>query len=143
MSPEARELIDTIRFDFFHAFAKVDRGLIFTVVIDFNNENNLDFLRQIQDVFHSFDREVLFVELETDLQEHLSRNRTDNRMRHKPLKRDLDWSEKDILSTSEFAQFNPEKRPEFLKEYYKINNTNLSAEETAQLILQKINIIEQ
>lgn len=143
MSPEARELIDAIRFDFFQAFAKANRGLIFTVVIDFNDENDLDFLRQIQDVFHSFDREVLFVELETDLQERLSRNRTENRMRHKPLKRNLDWSEKDILSTVEFAQFNPEKRPEFLKEYYKINNTNLSAEETAQLILQKINTIEQ
>ena len=86
VSPEARELIDTIRFDFFHAFAKADRGLIFTVVIDFNDENDLDFLRKIQYVFHSFDREVLFVELETDLQEHLSRNRTENRMRHKPLK---------------------------------------------------------
>lgn len=143
MSPEAKELIGRIRFDFFEAFAKANRGLIFTVVIDFNDESDLEFLRQIQDVFHSFDREVLFVELETDLQERLRRNRTENRLEHKPLKRDLNWSEQDILSTAEFAQFNPKTSPEFLKQYFKINNTNLSAEETAQLILQKMNKIEQ
>lgn len=141
--PISTELIRKIRMNFFEAFAKANRGLIFTVVIDFNDENDLDFLRQIQDVFHSFDREVLFVELETDLQERLLRNRTENRMKHKPLKRDLNWSEQDILFTAEFAQFNPEKSPEFLKQYIKINNTNLSAEETAQLILQKMNKIEQ
>lgn len=42
-----------------------------------------------------------------------------------------------------FAQFNSEKSPEFLKYYYKINNTKLSAYESAQLILQKMNEIEK
>ncbi|MCO4661460.1 hypothetical protein Si021_01225 [Streptococcus infantarius subsp. infantarius] len=112
-------------------------------MIDFNDSNDIDFLRQIQDVFHSFNREVLFVELETDLTERLRRNRTEHRLQCKPLKRDLEWSENDILSTMTFAQFNPEKSPEFLKYYYKINNTDLSARESAQLILQKLNDIEK
>lgn len=141
--PISTELIRKIRMNFFEAFAQSNKPLIFTVVIDFNDSNDIDFLRQIQDVFHSFNREVLFVELETDLTERLRRNRTEHRLQCKPLKRDLEWSENDILSTMTFAQFNPEKSPEFLKYYYKINNTDLSARESAQLILQKLNDIEK
>jgi adenylate kinase family enzyme len=141
--PISTELIQKIRMNFFEAFAQSNKPLIFTVVIDFNDSNDIDFLRQIQDVFHSFNREVLFVELETDLTERLRRNRTEHRLQCKPLKRDLEWSENDILSTMTFAQFNPEKSPEFLKYYYKINNTELSARESAQLILQKLNDIEK
>ena len=137
------ELIRKIRMDFFEAFAKSNQSLIFTVVIDFNDVNDIDFLKQIQDVFHSFKREILFVELETDLKERLRRNRTEHRMQCKPLKRDLEWSENDILSTVTFAQFNPERPPEFLKHYYKINNTALSVRESAQLILQKLKDIEK
>lgn len=141
--PISAELIRKIRLNFFEAFAQSNQPLIFTVVIDFNDSNDIAFLRQIQDVFHSFKREVLFVELETDLTERLRRNRTEHRLQCKPVKRDLKWSEKDILSTMTFAQFNPEKSPEFLKYYYKINNTELSARESAQLILQKLNDIEK
>lgn len=137
------ELIQKIRMNFFEAFAQGNKPLIFTVVIDFNDSNDLDFLRKIQEVFHSFKRDILFVELETDLNERLRRNRTEHRMECKPLKRDLEWSENDILSTATFAQFNPEKSPKFLKHYYKINNTDLSARESAELILQKLDEIEK
>ena len=60
------ELIRKIRMNFFEAFAQSNKPLIVTVVIDFHDSNDIDFLRQIQAVFHSFNREVLFVELETD-----------------------------------------------------------------------------
>lgn len=89
-------------------------------------------------MFFTHLREVLFVELETDLQERLRRNGTENRLQHKPLKRNLEWSEKDILDTASFANFNPKQTPENLQHYCKINNTNLPAQETAQLILEKI-----
>ena len=42
MSPEARELIDTIRFDFFEAFVKADRGLIFTVCLLYTSPSPRD-----------------------------------------------------------------------------------------------------
>lgn len=138
----ATDLIRKIRMDFFEAFAKSGKSLIFTVVIDFNDRNDLDFLRDIQDVFHTFGREVLFVELETDVEERLRRNRTEHRMNCKPIKRNVDWSEHDILSTAETAQFNPKQAPDFLKRYYQLNNTALSAQEAAQLILRKVEELE-
>ncbi|HEL1086628.1 TPA: shikimate kinase [Streptococcus equi subsp. zooepidemicus] len=143
MSSEARELIDELRLLFFKTFAKRQQSIIFTVVIDFNAPEDIAFLETLQSVFHDFDREVLFVELETDLKERLRRNKTENRLYHKPIKRHLEWSEKDILETATFANFNPEKSPESLRRYVKVNNTELSPQETAQLILQKIKEIEE
>lgn len=141
-SDVAKDLIGKIRMDFFEAFAKSGKSLIFTVVIDFNDRNDLDFLRNIQEVFHTFEREVLFVELETDVEERLRRNRTEHRMNCKPIKRNVDWSEHDILSTAETAQFNPKQAPDFLKHYYQLNNTALSAQEAAQLIVQRVKELE-
>lgn len=142
MSDEARELINAIRLKFFETAAKTNRELIFTVVIDFDDPADVAFLEDIQAIFHRWQREVLFVELETDLQERLRRNLTENRLHHKPWKRNIEWSEKDILDTAQFANFNPKQAPQQLTHYYKINNTHLSAEEVAQLIIQKMEEME-
>ncbi|WP_156021554.1 shikimate kinase [Streptococcus ruminantium] len=143
MSIEARELIDDIRLKFFETSAKTNVGLIFTIVIDFNDPVDIAFLEKIQNIFHNWKRDVLFIELETDLQERLRRNVTENRLQHKPWKRNLEWSEKDILDTVKFANFNPEKAPEQFRHYHKINNTCLAAKEVALLIVQKMKEIEQ
>lgn len=82
MSEEARELINDIRMKFFETSAKTELGLIFTVVIDFNDSADISFLENIQAIYHSRNQAVLFVELETELQERLRRNVTENRLQH-------------------------------------------------------------
>lgn len=42
-----------------------------------------------------------------------------------------------------FANFNPEFAPKQLYHYHKINNTHLSANEVAQLIIQKMEEVER
>lgn len=54
----------------------------------------------------------------------------------------MEWSESDILSTMEYARFNPKKKPKDLVHYIKINNTDLSAKATAELIRDKMEQIE-
>ena len=81
--------------------------------------------------------------METDLQERLRRNVTENRLQHKPWKRNIEWSEKDILDTMKFANFNPKFAPKQLYHYHKINNTQLTANEVALLIIQKMEELEQ
>ncbi len=93
--------------------------------------------------FSLSDQEVLFVELKTDIEERLKRNRTENRLKHKPLKRNIEWSEQDIQSTMAYAVFNPDEPAKTLTHYQKINNTQLTAAETAQLIIQKMTHIKE
>lgn len=117
--------------------------MIFTVVIDFGDSKDLALLATLQSIFVAHKQDVLFVELETSLEERLARNRTENRLKHKLFKRDIDWSEKDILTTMDFATFNSKEAPEHLHHYHKINNTNKSAQEVANEIVGIMEKIEK
>ena len=77
------------------------------------------------------------------VEERLHRNRTENRLKHKPLKRHIEVSEREILETAETLQLNSQHQPNELYHYLKINNTNLSAEEVAKQIQNKMNKIEK
>ena len=87
-----------------------------------------------------YHQEILFVELETSLEERLRRNRTENRLKYKPLKRYFEVSEREILETDKTNQLNSQKRPSGLHHYLKIDNTNLSAEEVAKQMQQTLEL---
>ena len=82
------------------------------------------------------------VELETTLEERLKRNKTANRLEHKESKRDLEWSEKDIYRSLEKYRFNskPGEGEKIFKNFYKIDNTNISAEKVAKMIKEKFEL---
>ena len=140
---EMWEFVRGITFSFLGASARNQRSVILTDVIDFSNQYQLMYLKQIQDLLDNFHQEILFVELETSLEERLRRNRTENRFKHKPLKRHIEVSEREILETAETLQLNSQHQPNELHHYLKINNTNLSAEEVAKQIKDKMNTIEK
>ena len=50
--------------------------------------------------------ESYVIELETSLEERLKRNKTANRLEHKASKRNLEWSEKDLLKSMEKYKLN-------------------------------------
>ena len=140
---EMWEFVRGITFSFLGASARNQRYVILTDVIDFSNQYQLMYLKQIQDLLNGYHQEILFVELETSLEERLRRNQTENRLKHKPLKRHIKVSEREILETAETLQLNSQHQPNELHHYLKINNTNLSAEEVAKQIQDKMNTIEK
>ena len=140
---EMWEFVRGITFSFLGASARNQRSVILTDVIDFSNQYQLMYLKQIQDLFNDYHQEILFVELETSLEERLRRNRTENRLKHKPLKRHIEVSEREILETDKTNQLNSQKQPSALHHYLKIDNTNLSAEEVAKQIQEKMKTIEK
>ena len=142
-SEEMWEFVRGITFSFLGASVRNQRSVILTDVIDFSNQYQLMYLKQIQDLLDNFHQEILFVELETSLEERLRRNRTENRLKHKPLKQHIEISEREILETTEILQLNSKIQPNELHHYLKINNTNLSTEEAAKQIQDKMNTIEK
>ena len=140
---EMWEFVRSVNFSFLGTSARHHRSVILTGVIDFSNQYNLMYLKDIQDLLNEYHQQILFVELETSLEERLRRNRTENRLKYKPLKRYVEVSEKEILETDKTDQLNSQKRPSGLHHYLKIDNTNLSAEEVAQQIQEKMKTIEK
>ncbi|MBQ7829508.1 MAG: shikimate kinase, partial [Clostridia bacterium] len=75
------------------------------------------------------------VELCADFDVRLERNKTENRLVHKESKRDLEWSEREMHSTSQNHRLNSyegENLP--FESYLKIDNTFLEPQTVAEMI---------
>ena len=136
-----RKLNESFRTQIFEEFAKSDQeGIIFTTTWDFDSKEEWDRIYGYIEVFKKYDAEIYIIELEADLEERLKRNKTENRLANKASKRDLEWSTKDLLKSIKKYRFNSKANEINEKNYMRINNTNISAEETAKLIKDKFEL---
>ena len=136
-----RKMNKVIRDEVFKEFSKSNqKGIIFTGCLDFgdNFEEEMKDLNRWSDLFD----ETYVIELETTLEERLRRNKTANRLENKASKRDLEWSEKDLLKSVTKYKFNSEPGvgEKLFKNYLRINNTNISAKEVAKMIKEKFDL---
>ena len=109
------------------------KGLIFTIVWAFNKDD-WGYIEEISKIFTDQGGEIYLIELEAHLDERLKRNTTENRLLHKPSKRTIADSEGRIRKSSEEYRLNSMPGEITNKNYIRIDNTNLSAEEVARKI---------
>lgn len=129
------------RTQIFEEFAKSNEyGLIFTTCFDMDVKEEWNIIENWRNIFKKNGGECYFIELETTLEERLKRNKTENRLEHKPSKRDLEWSENDIIKSIEKHRLNSKPNEIPFENYLRIDNTNLSAEDTAKIIKEKFNL---
>jgi len=136
-----RKLNKLFRMQIFEEFAKCDeKGIIFTGCFDFGMDFNAE--KEETDEWISLFEESYVVELEASLEERLKRNKTANRLEHKASKRDLEWSERNLLESINRHKLNsePGEGERIFKNYMKINNEKLSAEEVARMIVGNFNL---
>lgn len=133
---EFQSLNRAIRRKVFELFATRELpGLIFTYMLPFDMQEELDYLTQIIELFESNGSKCCVVELCADFDVRLIRNKSENRLLHKESKRDLNWSEAEMRETSAKYRLNSyegEKLP--FKNYMKIDNTNLQPDKVAKII---------
>ncbi len=130
-----------IRDEVFKEFAKSnEKGIIFTGCFDFGKHFEEE--KAQTDNWMSLFEESYVIELEATLEERLKRNKTDNRLKYKESKRDLEWSENDLLKSMERHRLNsnPGEGEKIFKNYLKIVNTDISAIDTAKIIKEKFNL---
>ena len=138
---EGKRLVNLFRQKIFEEVATSNLyGLVFTFVWAFDQQEDWDYVNQVCRVFESKGGEVFFVELEANLEERLVRNKSPHRLEHKPSKRNLEWSEQDLKTTMKKHRLNSYEKEITTKNYLRINNTNLTAEEVAQIIKQTFKI---
>ena len=110
-------------------------GLIFTFVWNFNKESEKKFIDSLSSIFHDVGGKSFYVELEASQKERLVRNRGEDRLLEKPSKRNLEWSDNNLISCDENYKLNLSEDDTFYYgNYLKINNENLNASETAKKI---------
>ncbi|MCL6574410.1 MAG: AAA family ATPase [Bacillus sp. (in: Bacteria)] len=138
---EGNRLVSLFRQEIFEEVSKSDLyGMIFTYVWALDQQADWDFVENVCNVFESKGGEVFFVELEADGEERLRRNKSPHRLEHKPTKRNIEWSEHDLKVTMEKHRLNSFASEITKENYLKINNTNLGAEEVAQIVKEKFQL---
>ena len=137
-----RNLDKTIRFDIFKEVARSDlKGIIFTIVLAFNEKEDEEYIDQIIELFDNNKLKLCLVELRCELQERLIRNRHENRLMHKPSKRDIEASEKRLLFHEKKYRMNSSNKDFPGKDIFVIDNTNLTAAETAMQIAHHFSLL--
>ena len=136
-SSETWRLADLFRKEIFTSVAKSNSaGMIFTYVWAFDLQKDWDFVRQTRAIFENEGGEVYLVELEADVDERIRRNVTPNRLEHKPTKRNIEESHQHLIDTLDTNRLNSAPGEIQEERYFRINNTQLSPEETAFKIKQ-------
>lgn len=140
-SEQRKRLTDLFRMSIFEEVAKSDlKGMIFTLLWCFESKEDWEWIEQIKNLYEKHNGEFYIVELETTLEERVKRNKTENRLNNKPTKRDIEKSEKDLIDSLDKHRMNSEEGEVQYKNYLRIDNTNISAEETAKMIKEKFDL---
>ena len=134
-------IIDELRQIIFREFAKSDLpGMIFTYMWAFDQQSDWDYILHVADIFQQQGAEVYWVELVADKAVRLQRNRTENRLAHKASKRNLAFSEGNILHEDEHYRLVSNEGEIPFENYVKIDNTNLSPEEVVKIIRERFGL---
>ena len=113
-------------------------GLIFTYVWDLDGDNDLEFVKRICEFFEKSGADVLLVELRAELSQRLIRNKSEERLQEKPSKRDTDASEQSLLNLEGKVRLNSEGSVPLKYKHIFIDNSNLSPEEVADLVVDEL-----
>lgn len=126
-----------IRIDILKEVAKSNlKGIVLTKNWRFNvKEDNL-FISQILKIFEETNSKVFFIELEADIEIRVTRNKTENRLSSKPTM--INQSKEFIYNEEDKFISNTTETDNKLPNHIKINNSHLSAEETAKKIIKFI-----
>jgi hypothetical protein len=136
--PQFRTLVSEFRRRVFEEVAASDLpGLIFTFVWALDHESDRAFIERSCDIFRRKGADIYFVELEAELSERLQRNESEFRLSEKMSKRDVEKSKERLLADDKKYRLNSNDDFFYQENYLKINNTNLSADETARMIVDR------
>lgn len=115
-------------------------GLIFTYLWSFDSQADWDYVESVCQIFEAKGGEVYFVELEAELEIRLERNISPHRLKHKPTKRNIEFSETDLKSKMARNRLNSYNGEIKRENYIRINNSSLSPEHVAGLIKQRFEL---
>jgi len=134
-------VVSKMRQIIFEEFAKSDNyGMIFTYMWAFDQQSDWDSVERVTNIFKEQGAEVYYVELVASQEVRLKRNETENRLKNKASKRDLEASRERILRQDEKYRLESYDGEVPYENYMKIDNTNLSPEEAARLIQERFSL---
>lgn len=125
---QMRELI-------FRNFAASENyGMIFTMMMDFDMPSEWEYLEHIKEVFAPYGTEFYYVELIAPQEIRLARNATENRLKHKASKRDIEISNQRLITDDKNHRCVSYEGEIPFENYLRIENSDKEPDEVANII---------
>ena len=135
------EAIRRFRQVVFEEFAKTDNyGMIFTYMWAFDQQSDWDYIEYIKSIFEPYGTEFYYVELVASKEARLERNISENRLKNKASKRDIETSNLRLLNDDSRYRLESREGEIPFENYMKIDNTNLSPTEAAKMIKERFSL---
>jgi hypothetical protein len=140
-TPSFNRLSTLFRKEIFEEVSSSDLdGLIFTYVWYFDDKHDWDYMENLTKIFRNKGAEIYYVELESDLEERIKRNKTEHRLNHKPSKRGESGSDDKLRKSFIEHRSNSFEGEISEKNYLRVNNTNLDPMTVAQKIKERFSL---
>lgn len=139
-TPAQKEFNKLFREKAFQIAVKHNVDLIFTYVCTFELQEEKDYLKNLEQQFLSTGGNFYFIELSADLSIRLERNVTPHRIERKPSKKDIEWSSRTLVEDTQKHRLNSNADEFWFDNHFKIDNSNLSPDEVADIVIKKFNL---
>lgn len=125
---------------FRHFAASGSYGMIFTLMMAFEMQEDWDYLEHVKSIFEPYGTEFYYVELIAPQEVRLKRNGTENRLKNKPSKRDLDISNRRLLNDDKNHRCVSFEGEIPFENYLRIENSDMPPDEAARLIKETFHL---
>jgi len=134
----AGSAVTRIREVIFDEFVKSDLyGMIFTFMWALEDRADWDYLDRLVDIFRRNGADIYYVELVASQETRLQRNATDNRLRHKASKRDIEQSNARLRGEDANHRLESYDGEIPYENFLRIDNTELSPDVVANMIKKR------
>lgn len=131
-------IVSKLREVIFEEYAKSENyGIIFTFMWAFDMKEDWDYIAHVRSIFEPYGAEFYYAELVANQEERLRRNATENRLKNKASKRDIEVSAQRILKEDVAHRFESFDGEITFENYVKIDNTEIEATEVARIIKKR------
>ena len=133
-----QKTITRLRQVIFEEFAASDGyGMIFTYMWAFDMQSDWDAIERIKDIFRPYGTEFYYVELVASKDVRLMRNVSENRLKHKASKRNIEESGQRLLRNDANHRLESLDGEIPFENYLKIDNTHVPPDEAARQIKER------
>ncbi len=115
-------------------------GMIFTMMMDFDLPSEWEYLEHIKSFFEPYGTEFYYVELIAPQEIRLQRNVTENRLKHKASKRDIETSNQRLINDDNQHRCVSREGEIPFDNYLRIENSDLPADEAARMIKERFDL---
>ena len=135
------DITQRLRQVIFEEFAKSDSyGMIFTYMWAFDMPSDWDYIDWVKGIFGLSNEDVYYVELIAPQSVRLERNSTENRLKHKASKRNIEDSNARMIRDDKTCRCESLPGEITHPNYLRIENANIPAEEAARIIKSHFNL---